>query len=302
MSLARSLTASILVVVVMAVRTAAEIPTVSAGAPPTPLTPPHHVVGNSEVRVLPVSANGRSYQLYVGLPPSYTKQPRRRYPVLYVCDGYWDFTLINSFLGGLYYDNDAPEIILVGIGYAGPNPDFGVLRAYDDTPAPSPSDAGRKTTGHAAEFLSVLENEFIPFVEREYRVDSKFRALGGSSLGGLFTLYAMLERPGLFQGYIAPSPAVDWAKGWLFGREEEFAAGHKDLPVRLFMSGAGEENASFLAAVRRFDERLQSRHYPGLHYKWRLVDGERHAGTKPESYNRGVRFVFAPFAPAPNEK
>jgi predicted alpha/beta superfamily hydrolase len=290
---------SLLTTAGMVARAAAETP---AAAPPARVTPPHHVVGNSEVRVLPVSANGRTYQLYVGLPPSYAKQPLRRYPVLYICDGYWDFPLINSFLGGLYYDNDAPEIILVGIGYAGPNPDVGALRAYDDTPVPNPSDAQAKTSGHAAAFLRVLENEFIPFIEGEYRVDSKFRALGGSSLGGLFTLYAMLERPGLFQGYIAPSPAVDWAKDWLFGREAELAATRQDLPVRLFMSGAGEENAAFLATVRRFDERLQSRHYPGLRYKWRLVDGERHAGTKPESYNRGVRFVFAPLAPAPNEK
>jgi uncharacterized protein len=251
---------------------------------------------------LPPSSNGRSYQLYIGLPPSYAKQPNRRYPVLYLCDGYWDFTLFNNIFGGLNYDNDAPEVILVGFGYPGQSPDFGALRAYDYTPVPESHDGKGKGTGHAAEFLRVVESEFIPFVEREYRADGKFRVLAGSSLGGLFTLYAMLERPGLFQGYIAPSPAVEWANGWLFGREAAFAAAHKDLPVRLFMSGAGEESPGYLAQVRRFDELLQGRHYPGLRYKWRLVDGERHAGTKPESYNRGVRFVFAPLAPSPDDK
>jgi hypothetical protein len=75
----------------------------------------------------------------------------------------------------------------------------------------------------------------------------------------------------------------------LFQRQAAFAAAHKDLAVRLFMSGAGEESPGYLAQVRWFDERLQSRHYPGLRYKWRLVDGERHSGTKPESYNRAVR-------------
>ena len=29
-----------------------------------------------------------------------------------------------------------------------------------------------------------------------------------------------------------------------------------------------------------------------------MIDGEGHAGTKPESFNRGVRFAFAPRAPA----
>jgi len=274
----------------------------AAADAPAPAVTTRHSLSNSEIRVLPPSSNGRSYQLYVGLPPSYAKQPGRRYPVLYLCDGYWDFTLFNNIMGGLNYDNDAPEVILVGFGYPGPSPDFGALRAYDYTPAPETHDVQGKGSGHAREFLHVVESEFIPFVEREYRVDPHFRVLAGSSLGGLFTLYAMLERPGLFQGYIAPSPAVDWANGWLFEREAAFAAAHKDLPARLFMSGAGEEHPGYLAQVRRFDERLQSRHYPGLRYKWRLVDGERHAGTKPESYNRGVRFVFAPLAASPNDK
>jgi hypothetical protein len=35
-------------------------------------------------------------------------------------------------------------------------------------------------------------------------------------------------------------------------------------------------------------------------YSFRLIEGERHAGTKAESYNRGVRFAFAPLAPSGN--
>jgi uncharacterized protein len=271
---------------------------VSAVVPPPAI--PKQVVANSQIRVLPRSANGRDYQLYVALPPSYETAPTRRYPVLYICDGYWDFALINGFYGGLLYDRDAPEIIVVGFGYPGVKPDFGALRQLDYTPAPNPNDPKSKLGGHAGAFLSVVEKEFIPFVEREYRVDPSYRVLGGSSLGGLFTLFAMFERRGLFQGYIAPSPATDWAQNWLFRREAAFAAQYKDLPVRLFLSGASEEG--LLPSILRFKEQLESRHYAGLQVKWRLVDGERHAGTKPESYNRGIRFVFAPRAPSPNEK
>jgi predicted alpha/beta superfamily hydrolase len=269
-------------------------------APPAPIL--RHSIHNSQVRVMPRSANGRDYQLYVYLPSSYDAQPARKYPVLYICDGYWDFGLLAGFLGGLVYDKDAPEMIIVGFGYPGASPDYDKLRRYDLTPVPAPDDPKARISGHAPEFLRAIETEFIPFVEREYRADPSYRVLGGSSLGGLFALYAMLERPGLFQGYIAPSPAVEWANGWLLGREAEFAAKHHELRARLFMSGAGEEWPAFLAAIRRFDEQLRGRNYAGLTYKWRLVDGERHAGTKPESYNRGVRFVFAPLAPSPNEK
>jgi predicted alpha/beta superfamily hydrolase len=273
-----------------------------AAGPAKPAVQPL-VVADAQVRVLPRSANGRDYQIYVALPSSYGTQPARRYPVLYACDGYWDFNLLKGFYGNLVYDKAVPELIIVGLGYPGENPDYERLRRHDYTPVPDPgTDRDGKTTGHAGAFLGVLEKEIIPFVEREYRGDPAHRALAGSSLGGLFTLYAMLDRPGLFEAYIAPSPAADWAKDWLFRREAEFAAQHKDLPVRLFVSGAGQESPTFLAAIRRFSDQLQARRYPGLRYKWRLVDGERHAGTKAESYNRGVRFAFAPLAPNPSEK
>lgn len=261
-----------------------------------------HVIPNTQIRVLPRSTNGRNYQLYVALPSSYQSQPQRRYPVIYICDGYWDFTLLNGFYGNLIYDQAVPEFVIVGFGYAGEKPDYDTLRRTDYTPVPGENDPQGKTSGHAKEFLQVVEKEFIPFIEREYRVDPAYRVLGGSSLGGLFTLFAMLERPGLFQAYIAPSPAVDWGGDWLFRRESEYFLKRKDLSARLFMSGAGEEWPEFLKAIQAFNDQLQSRHYSGLKYKWRLVDGERHAGTKAESYSRGIRFAFAPLAPKPSEK
>jgi predicted alpha/beta superfamily hydrolase len=253
------------------------------------------VIENTEIRELPPRPNGRAYQLYVALPGEYAEHPERRYPVLYLCDGYWDFALVNGFYGNLLYDKVVPSAILVGFGYQGDKPDYANLRRWDYTPAADPSakpDQGE--SGHAAEFLRFVEHEVIPFVEREYRVDPSYRVLAGSSLGGLFTLYAALARPGLFQAYIAPSPAVAFADDWLFGYEDSFAKSGQKLRGRLFVSGAEKEEPAFLDAVKRFDARLRQRSYPELTYEFRLVEGERHAGTKAESYNRGVRFAFAP--------
>ena len=39
----------------------------------------------------------------------------RRYPVLYVLDGQWDFKLMLSVQGGLAYDGFVPDMIIVGI-------------------------------------------------------------------------------------------------------------------------------------------------------------------------------------------
>jgi hypothetical protein len=45
------------------------------------------------------------------------------------------------------------------------------------------------------------------------------------------------------------------------------------------------------------NQRFIPRKYPKLAYEFRIIDGERHAGNQTESYNRGLRFVFAPLAP-----
>jgi hypothetical protein len=45
------------------------------------------------------------------------------------------------------------------------------------------------------------------------------------------------------------------------------------------------------------NERFTPARYPKLAYEFRVIDGERHAGNQLESYNRGLRFVFAPIAP-----
>lgn len=54
----------------------------------------------------------------------------------------------------------------------------------------------------------------------------------------------------------------------------------------------------FLQDIKRFHDQLQKRSYQGFTCQWRLIEGERHAGTKAESYNRGVRFAFAPLVKA----
>jgi uncharacterized protein len=264
------------------------------------MTFPRHTLARTEIRTLPSppDASDRADMLYVALPGSYAQEPQRRYPVVYLCDGYWDFALVYGFTGNLVYDRAIPEFILVGLGYQGESPDYDKLRAHDYTPVVEASAPGRDT-GHAAEYLRRLEHDILPFVDRSYRTDPSYRVLGGSSLGGLFTLYALFERPELFRAYIAPSPAVTWANRWLFAREAAFAGEHRALHARLFMTGASAEEPGFLAGIRAFDAQLAQRSYEGLAYDFRLVDGERHAGTKAESYNRGLRHALAPLAPLP---
>ncbi len=257
---------------------------------------PAHTIPNSQLRALPRNAAGRQYLLHVSVPASYAKETGRRYPVVYVTDGYWDFVKMDAIRGALVYDKYVPEFIVVGLGYVGENLDYGDLRRWELSPVPF-GGGGPAASGHAADFLKTIETEIIPLIEREYRVDSSHRVLAGASLGGLFTLHAMYTKPDLFSGYIAATPAVVLGDDWLFGYEEAFAKSGRALKTRLFVSGGGNESPGYLGGIKRFNERILARKSPELAYEFRLIDGERHAGMQFDSYVRGLIFVFAPLAP-----
>lgn len=256
---------------------------------------PGYVIPRSEVRTLPVNDAGRHYALFVGVPESYATQPDKRYPVVYVTDGYWDFHKLTAIHGPLVYDKYAPEFIVVGMGYAGENLNYGDLRRWELSPVPfgTPIEA----SGHARDFLDTIEKVFIPLIDKEYRTDPKMRVLGGASLGGLFTLYSMFTKPELFQGYVAVTPAVVVGNNWLLKYEEDFAKSGKTLNARLYMTMGGNESKGFTGPIRQMNERFTPARYPNLAYDFRVIDGERHAGNQLESYNRGLRFVFGPLAP-----
>jgi predicted alpha/beta superfamily hydrolase len=249
-------------------------------------------IPGSEVREMKSTSTGRSYDLYIHKPADFDQNKGKKYPVLYLLDGQWDFKLLDSVVGGLVYDKFMPDIVIVGITYSGDHPDYDALRAMDYTPSPRRDAEGNtRGTGEGPKFLKFLESELIPFMEANYRGDPARRILGGHSLGGLFTLYAMFSDPSLFWGYLCGSPAIPWGQDFVVKQEAAFAAKREDLPVRLFLAVGGAEE--LVTPDVRFIKTLSARRYDGLHWDARVIEGERHSGVKPEFYNRGLRFLFS---------
>ncbi|RPI92641.1 MAG: alpha/beta hydrolase [Chloroflexi bacterium] len=241
----------------------------------------------TELRQLESSNTGRSYDIYIRLPGEYSQDQKTEYPVLYVLDGQWDFKLLDSIYGGLVYDGFVPKMIIVGITYSGVSADYESLRAMDYTPVEDPFLAG---SGDAPRFHAFLKEELFPLIETSYHADTSRRVLMGSSFGGTFTLYAMFAEPELFSGYVAASPAVVYGDNFAFKQEAEYAGKHKDLPVRLFLCVGELEGLKW--PVENFMKTLRESDYTGLELETRTIAGEGHASTKPEGYNRGLRFVF----------
>ena len=276
----------------------ADIAPAVAPAPPV-VAPPKDLrlaLDGTEVHELVSTTNGRAYQIAVA-PPA--PEPGKRFATVYVLDGNWDFPLVHAMRGSLQYDEVIPPILIVGVGYAGPSPDIGNLRASDFTPSAHPS---RPDSGQAPQFLRFLEDEVIPFVQARYASDPAHRVLTGASFGGLFALYALFEKPELFSGYVSITPAVAWDDGWIVKREREFSKTQREpLTQRLWVSFGEAEKPERVKRGREFIRELEGRSYLRTALRTRMIEGEGHASLKNESFTRGLRFVLAPVAPKPSK-
>lgn len=248
---------------------------------------PKVTILGSEMRTIHSDETGRDYDLYIHLPSDFSKETSKKYPVVYILDGQWDFKLMDSVLGGLVYDKFVPQMVLVGITYSGDNVNYDELRAMDLTPVAAERTKG---SGDGPKFYAFLKKKVIPLVEQNYRGDPKQRVLMGSSLGGLFTLYAMMTDPSLFSRYMAASPAVTFGDRYVFKQEAEFAKAGKGVPAKLYVGVGSDEGLT--NPVKEFMKTFESRNYAGLMHEFKVFDPERHASNKPELYNRGLRYLF----------
>ena len=255
----------------------------------------HFILSNTHIIKLTSELTGRDHELIIFLPDNYQNSPEEEYPTLYFMDAYWDMPLLNSIHGQLVYDKVIPELIMVGFSYPGENVNYGDLRARDLTP--TREKGYNPASGEAPLFLQFIEETVIPFIETEYRADPNERALSGSSLGGLFTLYSMYEKPLLFKRFIAISPAAEWDNRVIFKYDDDFASENESLPVRLFLSQGSDEYPPFRQGIVAFQKKIADRHYQNLALLNYTIEGERHSGVKSDGYSRGLRWVFKDIAP-----
>jgi predicted alpha/beta superfamily hydrolase len=152
--------------------------------------------------------------LIVWLPPGYDQHRKQRYPVLYLHDGQNLFDGATSYIPGQEWRVDETAQALVGSGELKPLIIVGIYNAGNDrideyTPTP---DAQVKQGGKADLYGRMLVEELKPFIDSQYRTERGAQAtgLGGSSLGGLVSLYLGLKYPQVFGRLAVVSPSVWW--------------------------------------------------------------------------------------------
>jgi predicted alpha/beta superfamily hydrolase len=248
---------------------------------------PAVTIPGSEVRKITSKiVAGQEYELYIMLPSGY-KAADKKYPVVYLMDAQWDFPLVTGLYGANNYDGFIPGLIIVGVTWSGEHASYDSLRTRDYTPTKI---SGRPQSGGADQFLAFMKQELFPFIEANYKADSKNRTLMGCSLGGLFTLYTLFTQPGLFSGYAVASPAIGWDKEVLNKYEEAFAKKHLTMPVRVYMTVGDVETSR--PSFEKFSATMMARKYPSVHLFRKILENTGHSGTKYETYARGLQYVF----------
>lgn len=154
--------------------------------------------------------------IIVYLPPEYDAEAERRFPVLYLQDGQnlfegetsyipWQYWRVGETADDCIRAGQVEPLIIVGIYNAGKS------RVREYTPWRDTKHGG----GGADRYARFLTEELMPFVEAAYRVkrESGDTGIGGSSLGGLLSLYLGLKMPEVFGKIAALSPSVWWDRG-----------------------------------------------------------------------------------------
>ena len=152
-------------------------------------------VPNGKVQqiLFPSPSTNTSRRAFVYTPPSYEKDKKKRYPVLYLQHGWGEDETAWSNQGhaNLIMDNliadgkIKPFIIVMTYGMTN-DVKMGGLRNFDIKP-----------------FQTVLIDELIPYIDANFRTlaDQPHRAMAGLSMGGMETKTITLARPDIFSHY-----------------------------------------------------------------------------------------------------
>ncbi|QVQ29688.1 alpha/beta hydrolase [Achromobacter deleyi] len=262
-------------------------------------------IADSEVWDVPDPVSGRGYQVFVALPPSYAKQPQRRYPVLYVTDADYAFPIIRQL--GRRLNVEGPrieEFILVGLSY-GKGEDGGVSRQRDYTPTPNdPSSAPANAIhGQSRAYQIYLRDQVKPFVAARYRADPARAIFLGHSYGALLGAQILFTEPGLFSGYILGSPSLWYDKRYALKLEASYAKQNQDLAANVYLYvGAYEalrkgdqrynQTVDMVADNKALETALQSRKYPSLKLKSAVLNDEDHLTVAPRGFTQGLKYLL----------
>ena len=219
--------------------------------------------------------------LRVWLPPDYDGWGEVRYPVLFLNDGQNLFDRATAFAGvhwrvgetatRLIAERKIRPLIIIGI-------DNTKGRAREYIPYTAGDPKVKNPRGKC--YPEFLRREVMPLIEERYPVlkGAEHTGLGGSSLGGLITLYTELAAPGVFGRLLIESPSLFVANGKIIDECRSV----RNWPARVYLGMGTEEtgdparDARIVEDVRKLESVLRGAGLDDGRLRVRIDEGATH--------------------------
>lgn len=238
---------------------------------------------------------GNEREITVYLPAGYDEREDVRYPVLYMQDGQNLFDPHRAYVPGNHWrlqeaadaaigERTARPMIIVGIDHAGP------ARIDEYTPVRDKKHSGG---GRAAAYARFLIEELKPAIDARFRTlpDAENTAIGGSSLGGLVSLYLAMKHPDVFRGAAAMSPSVWWSDRAILGEVAAFDG----PPLRMWLDIGGREGAEALRDARELRDRIAPRSWTHFEF-YEDLRGDHSERAWARRVRQALEFLFPPLS------
>lgn len=190
--------------------------------------------------------------IIVWLPPSYKKNTKKHYPVLYMNDGQNIFDPTTAFTG---YDWRVDEVAdsLIAMKRIEEIIIVGIYNTLDRLPEYSDSDLGTA-------YMNFVINVVKPLVDSTYRTksDKEHTGIIGSSLGGLSSLLFVWKRSDIF-GMAGCMSTSFWYDDEKTLKEVREYSGHKKN-IKIYLDCGGREK-ELISGYKRMVEILKSKGY-----------------------------------------
>jgi predicted alpha/beta superfamily hydrolase len=248
------------------------------------------VSGDLRLHQLESRIFGNTRTIRVLLPPGYDapENRSRRYPVLYMLDGQnlFDACLsevshhewgLDETVYRLVAEKQIPPLIVVGVDHAGKDRAHEYLPYRDFVGNPDMDEPAGKR------FPDFLAREVMPLVDGKYRTlpGQPNTGIGGSSYGGVATLYALLAQPGRFGYGLVESPTMWIGMGQLVRDTSPLVA----LPVKVFVAFGGKEGDDpviidkMTGLIRQVESNFRAAGYDDSNFRFVLEPDGLHTET-----------------------
>lgn len=241
-----------------------------------------------------------TFYISTSLPNDYDPASKIKYPVIYVLDANLYFDIFSAIAKKYSEAGLIPPAIIIGVGYK----DFQTmdsLRSRDFTFPEALAEYEMTVSGNADKFFNFLTKELIPGQDKKYNIDTTNRILMGHSLGGYFTLYALLQDLTLadryFSSYIAASPSLDYNNGYLLKKLIEAESIKTNLSKnKVYIAfGTLEDDPADKGSIKITEilDQLKKQKTVHAEYKFSLFSDLDHMDTQIPSFVKGLQWIFS---------